>query len=178
MTGVAVRARLRGPSREATAPPAGRVLAADNLRSLVVGQREPEFAERTHHGPAVGGVLLDEPIGILSRVGQTVKYSARLAYAEVSDATAFQDVRISSAGAEQEPEQNHHRGPDGNAPSRRRGRSKARPVGPCRRAQKPTRAFSSNLTTRCGSDESLPGHQRLLCVQARGPGHRRSRRDR
>ena len=36
------------------------VLAADNLVCLVAGQREPEFAERSDHGPAVGGVLLDE----------------------------------------------------------------------------------------------------------------------
>ena len=65
---------------------------AGAAKRRIAGHREPEFAERTHHGSAVGGTLLDEQIGILSRVGETEKDGAGLAYEKVSDAMALQDV--------------------------------------------------------------------------------------
>src|SRR5882724_3431864 len=67
------------------------VLAALDLRRLRVAQREAELAQRRDHSATVRRCLLDEQVGVLSRIGKAEEDGARLAEEEVAYAVAVED---------------------------------------------------------------------------------------
>src|SRR2546422_2137313 len=64
------------------------VLAALDLRRLLVRQLEADFSERENQGPAVRLALLDEQVRVLRRVGETQQDGTGLAQEQVVDVVA------------------------------------------------------------------------------------------